>query len=273
MHLLPMTHPPRRVKELTRREALRIGTLTFAGLFTNACQGKGEGDKPPAEEEKKTAQVSRTAVLFTADVPCNTRLELWTGPNDSVVFVEWKSGEQCGSQLVLIDKQTNQVDLVGNAVPAGKEFSTSVAVPDTKQMVFMCIGMQNADKCTVKITKVEPPPLPANTVLGTAQVIQAPAPIRNPTAAPPIGTPIRLDCSKDVELWSGKPSYVTVSYKGTDKCLARIEAERNGAAVKTNSTDAAYCETFGPVTKLTGYCDGSVTGTCEFQVTQTIELP
>lgn len=260
------------MKELTRREALKIGSLTLAGLFANACQGKGEGDKPPAEEPKPTAQVKRAAVLFTADVSCNSRHELWTGPNNAVVFVEWKSGEQCGSQLLLIDKQTNQVELVGNAVPAGKEFSTSVAVPDTKAMIFMCVGMQSSDKCTVKITKVEPP-LPDNTSLGTAQVIQVPAAVRNPTAAPPVGTPIRLECSRNVELWSGKASYVTVRYKGTDKCLARIEAERHGAAVKTNSTDAAFCETFGPVTKLTGYCDGSVTGTCEFQVVETVELP
>jgi hypothetical protein len=252
-------------------------TCSFVG-----CQGEGEQKKGDGEAEKpKVAKVSRVAKVAIFDLDCGTTETIWTGPPDSVVHVDLSGGDECPVSLKFHPRkdETHEKDTpTGDSADAKKTKAVSVKVPGTSNLACSCGGTAKS-KCRCTITAVDPP-LPEKTTLGATSQITPPAPVKDPPAGnvPPAGTPVSLTCGNEITLWSGKPSYVTVTLKGAEKCFAKLIPEKAGAPTGGGEevTDThPHSRTFGPITSLKANCWGpKITGgVCDFQVTEVIELP
>jgi hypothetical protein len=256
---------------VTRREAIKLASFVVAGVAVNVSCDGDDDEEQEQEQEPRSTVVTRVATVYDQSVRCGTGEKIWTGPDASVVHVAMVAGANCTASLRFVDKRTQQSADAG-APPAapGTTRSLTITVPDTQVLAFSCTGPAGAE-CSVTITAVDPP-LPPNVTNGAAQVVQGGATVTNPTTPPPIGTPVRVDCSQNAVLWEGPSSYVTVRFEGTAQCRARVATEGDQLSEEITD-DRPFCRTFGPVTKVTGYCDGAGNSQCEFQVTETIQLP
>jgi hypothetical protein len=253
------------MKQMTRRDALAVAGLTIAGVLATACEG---GDEKPKPEEKKETKVTRVDPVFDVAVICGLTEKIWVGPPNSVVTLEVSSGLTCTANTEFIDQGTEQKTPAGLSAPAASSNVGPITVPGGKVLAVSCEGDAN-EECTATIRSVEPP-LPPGIAAGTPVKVQPGAPVKNPAAPPAVGTSISLDCGKNAVLWAGRSSYVTVRFKGSPQCKAQI---RTDAGTSETTDQRPFCRTFGPVTSLTGFCIGPGTTSCEFQVTEVIELP
>jgi len=220
-----------------------------------------------------TVPVSKVASLITLQVECDDDIRIWAGPASNV-FVKLTGSESCPVKLMLIDKVTHQLQPTGNSSsnPAGDP-PVQIRVPEKSALICAC-GGEGDGKCACEITQVDPD-LPAGKTAGTPTTITPGAPQNNPGTAPPAGTKVTLDCGKrNVPLWSGNQSYVTVTFQGSPSCTAHVTGRITGEAGSEETVDKdPFCRTFGPVTELTASCVGGKNEKCQFQVTQVTAFP
>ena len=253
------------MQSMTRRDALAAVSLTVAAVIANACNGGDEKAKPA---EKKETKVMRVDPVFDMAVICGQSEPIWFGPEDSSVKLTLASGLTCSASLELVDRRSGEKTPAGLSAPAAKSTTGTVKVPRRKALNLTCSGDAN-EECTATIIGVEPV-LPEGVTNGKPVTVAPGAAVTNPAAPPAVGTPVIIECGKNAVLWKGRPSYVTVRLKGSQKCTAKVETDKG----ETETTgDRPMCRTFGPVTSLTGSCVGPGTSTCEFQITELIQLP
>lgn len=255
------------MNSVSRREVLAMMSVAAAGFVVNSgCQEREE-----KSEKKKQTTVKRVSPVYEQTIQCGRAEKIWTGPHNAVVQVTLEAGANCTASISFVDKATETTADAGVArAGAGATVTVSVTVPNTKVLAIACTGPEGG-KCKGTLTAVDPS-LPDNVTQGAAQAIPVNIKVKNPDAPPTVGTPIEIDCGKNAVLWSGTSSYVTVQFKGSDNCLATVRSEGTEAATETTNS-LPFCRTLGPITKLTGICNGTDTSSCEFQVTETIELP
>jgi hypothetical protein len=231
----------------------------------------------PSEDQPQEAYVVKLRSLRDLTVPCGNAEILWVGADKASVYVTLKSAPHCRAALVLQDRSNPASTRVVDVAPAGGESYPQVRVPGTQLLVCSTVGQAGGGNCSCAVTTVYPN-LPDSVGIVHVTNIDPRKPVIDPPANTTVtyGTPVKLSCGKKFHLFHGTGnSYVTVVYKGTSACNAKVTSSLNGEAGAEDSTDSnEHAHTFGPVTDLEVSCDGAGGGgTCEFTVTEVARLP